>query len=79
MCNKVDLILPQELYDIVWENIETKISSISYSRVIMCLSELLEGDFFNQYIKTGTTNFSTFLVLVLRRLKSTRGRISERV
>ncbi|CAD6587543.1 MAG: hypothetical protein ASARMPREDX12_002930 [Alectoria sarmentosa] len=49
----VQLILPQELYDVVWKEVETKISNIQYSRVIMSLSELLEGDFFNMYIKTG--------------------------
>ncbi|KAF6220904.1 hypothetical protein HO133_002584 [Letharia lupina] len=49
----VQLILPQELYDVVWKEVEAKISNIQYSRVIMPLSGLLEGDFFNRYIKIG--------------------------
>lgn len=51
---KVDLILPQELYDVIWDQVESKISEVHYSRVIMPLSALLEGQFFNSYIKSGT-------------------------
>lgn len=54
IAGKVDLVLPQELYDVVWEQIESKISTVQYSRVIMPLSALLEGQFFNLYIKSGT-------------------------
>ncbi|CAF9909444.1 hypothetical protein IMSHALPRED_008363 [Imshaugia aleurites] len=49
----VQLVLPQELYDVVWKDVEAKISNTQYSRVIMSLSEILEGDFFNKYIKIG--------------------------
>ncbi len=52
----MQLILPQELYDVVWKDVEAKISNIHYSRVIMSLSEILERDFFNTYIKTGTSS-----------------------
>ena len=51
---QVQLVLPQELYSVVWKDIEAKISNIQYSRVIMSLSEILEGSFFNEYIKIGT-------------------------
>ena len=52
----MQLILPQELYDVIWKDVEAKISNIHYSRVIMSLSEILDGDFFNKYIKIGTSN-----------------------
>ena len=51
-------MLPQELYHVVWKDVEAKIGNIQYSRVIMSLSELLEGDFFNKYLKIGTSNLS---------------------
>ena len=50
------MILPQELYSVVWKDVEAKISNIQYSRVIMSLSEILEGSFFNEYIKIGTSS-----------------------
>lgn len=37
----------------VWSSIESKIKSLRYAKVIMQLSALLEGEFFNTYIKTG--------------------------
>ncbi|KAH0544956.1 hypothetical protein FGG08_000882 [Glutinoglossum americanum] len=50
---QVELILPAELYEIIRQDLEREISTVKYSRVILALSELLDGDFFNQYIKTG--------------------------
>ena len=50
------MILPQELYSAVWKDIEAKISNIQYFRVIMSLSEILEGTFFNEYIRIGTSS-----------------------
>lgn len=52
----MQLILPQELYDFIRNDVEAKISSIQYSQVIMSLSEILEGEFFNEYIKIGTSS-----------------------
>lgn len=52
----MQLILPQELYDVVWKDVEAKITNIQYSQVIISLSEILEGEFFNQYIKIGTSD-----------------------
>ncbi len=51
---QVDLILPVELYNLMWKDVETRIADVRYSRVMMTLSDVLEGDFFNTYIKTGT-------------------------
>ena len=45
--------MPEELHEIIWRDVQSKITSLQYARVIMPLSALLEGDFFNKYIKTG--------------------------
>lgn len=52
---EVDLVLPEELYNLIWEDVQSSLANVRYSRVIMTLSDLLERDFFNAYIKTGTT------------------------
>lgn len=49
------MLLPKELYELIWHGLDAKTYQIQYSRVIMPLSALLDGDFFNLYIKTGTT------------------------
>lgn len=53
----MQLVLPQDLYEVIWNDVEAKISNIQYSRVIMSLSEMLEGEFFNKYIKIGTLSY----------------------
>tara|TARA_R110002033_G_C3692739_1_gene219846 strand:+ start:297 stop:437 length:141 start_codon:yes stop_codon:yes gene_type:complete len=45
--------LPEELYEIIKKEFLTEISKPSYSRVILPLGALLEGEFFNEYIKKG--------------------------
>lgn len=50
---QVQLILPEELYEIIKNGFITQHSSPRYSRVIMPLGALLEGEFFNEYIKRG--------------------------
>lgn len=52
---EVDLVLPEELYNLIWEDVQSNLVDIRFSRVIMTLSDLLEKDFFTVYIKTGTT------------------------
>ncbi|MCJ1223615.1 hypothetical protein MMC12_000258 [Toensbergia leucococca] len=49
----LDLVLPEELYELIWKDVESEVGLVRYSRVIMPLSVLLEGDFFSSYIKTG--------------------------
>ncbi len=46
-------MLPQELYEIIKKNVLIGLPSPSYSRVILPLKALLEGEFFNEYIKKG--------------------------
>ncbi|KAF1981102.1 hypothetical protein K402DRAFT_387105 [Aulographum hederae CBS 113979] len=47
------MILPKELYEIVRAALERETGLPRYERVFMSLQQVLEGDFFNQYIKTG--------------------------
>ncbi|KAL8854565.1 MAG: hypothetical protein Q9221_000600 [Calogaya cf. arnoldii] len=51
--HSAQVILPEELYESVWKDVSNKLQRLEYSRVIMSLSALLEGDFFNTYIKSG--------------------------
>ncbi|GAD99363.1 hypothetical protein AOR_1_694184 [Paecilomyces variotii No. 5] len=48
-----ELILPREIYNVIWESLDAKLQSLQYAKVILPLSSLLEGDFFNKYIKIG--------------------------
>ncbi|KAL8643591.1 MAG: hypothetical protein Q9210_007621, partial [Variospora velana] len=50
---QAQIILPEELHNIIWENVTRKLQPLEYSRVIMPLSALLDGEFFNIYIKSG--------------------------
>ena len=54
-------MLPEEIYDFVWQRIDAETTRIEYSQVIMPLSALLEGDFFNVYIKSGSPSLSLSL------------------
>ncbi|KIW13387.1 hypothetical protein PV08_08575 [Exophiala spinifera] len=49
----VTATLPEELYDIIWREIEASLAIHKYSKVIMKLEDVLQGDFFNGYIKRG--------------------------
>ncbi|KAI8623657.1 ribonuclease P 40kDa subunit [Xylariaceae sp. FL1651] len=52
--HKVDLILPEELLHLIKDNILNDVTRVPYyHRVIMTLGQVLEGDFFTQYIKIG--------------------------
>ncbi|KAF7562038.1 hypothetical protein G7046_g2083 [Stylonectria norvegica] len=50
----VDLILPVEVYDIVLQQLAAARTPPSYSKVTMTLVDILDGDFFTEYIKKGT-------------------------
>ncbi|KAF2189543.1 hypothetical protein K469DRAFT_561972 [Zopfia rhizophila CBS 207.26] len=49
----VDLILPEEIYEIVRNELEADRLKLRYARVYLKLEELLKGDFFTEYIKKG--------------------------
>lgn len=48
------MILPEELYHLIWEDALERIENVQYYQVIMSLSDLLEPHFLNPYVKTGT-------------------------
>ncbi|KAI5300199.1 hypothetical protein KEM55_008874 [Ascosphaera atra] len=50
---KVQLLLPQEDYDAAWDARLRSIATCQYAKATMPIASLLEGDFFNKYIKTG--------------------------
>ncbi|GFF23004.1 hypothetical protein IFM58399_00132 [Aspergillus lentulus] len=49
----VEAILPEEVYSSIKDSLDAKVQKLRYARVFMSPSALLEGDFFNTYIKTG--------------------------
>ncbi|TEY56446.1 hypothetical protein BOTCAL_0225g00260 [Botryotinia calthae] len=53
--NKVEMILPKELYEIMKNGVNGVLAESGpvYSRVVLPLSALLEGEFFTEYIKKG--------------------------
>ncbi|KAH8802061.1 ribonuclease P 40kDa subunit-domain-containing protein [Hyaloscypha sp. PMI_1271] len=50
---KAELILPEELYEVIKNNIASEFVKPVYSRVILPLKALVEGEFFNEHIKKG--------------------------
>ncbi|CZS78425.1 unnamed protein product [Fusarium graminearum] len=51
--HKVDLILPVEVHDAVSKQLAKTDELPRYSRVVMSLGDILQGDFFTKYIKKG--------------------------
>lgn len=51
---QVDLILPQEAADKLRMKLAQESYSPTYHRVIMKLADILDGEFFTQYIKVGS-------------------------
>ncbi|KAF2869683.1 ribonuclease P 40kDa subunit-domain-containing protein [Massariosphaeria phaeospora] len=53
--HRLDLILPEEVFELVRNRLEdeTGVGRAQYARVYMKLGELLQGDFFTEYIKKG--------------------------
>ncbi|KAG5665881.1 hypothetical protein KAF25_010006 [Fusarium avenaceum] len=51
--HKVDLILPTEAYNAVSEQLANTQKPPRYSRVVMSLGDIVQGDFFTEYIRKG--------------------------
>ena len=49
--------MPAELHDLIWDELAKKLDTVNYERVIMTLGEVLSGDFFYQYVKSGKMPF----------------------
>ncbi|KAF9767692.1 hypothetical protein IL306_015116 [Fusarium sp. DS 682] len=64
--HKVDLILPSEAYDAASEQLGNTQNSPRYSKVVMSLGDILQGDFFTEYIKKGD-------IMMLSEGKATNG------
>lgn len=73
---QAELILPKELYEIIQYNLSKNVPNPSFSRVILPLSAILEGEFFNEYIKKGKYQYQRVAQSVPRFLTMTTGNIS---
>jgi ribonuclease P/MRP protein subunit RPP40 len=49
------ILMPEEMDWVVWDKLDDEVKSVKYAKVIMKLQEVLEGDFFTEYIKKGTS------------------------
>lgn len=52
----VEMILPEELYELTWKRIDEELKAAKYAKVIMKLEDVLDGDFFTEYVKKGKQN-----------------------
>lgn len=53
MPKQVDVVLPQESFEKIRMRLAQDSFSPTYQRVIMKLGDILDGDFFTQYVKVG--------------------------
>ena len=51
--NQTELIMPEDVYNTVQISLHERVRNPRYARVFMSLSSLLDGEFFNKYIKSG--------------------------
>ncbi|KAI1964644.1 hypothetical protein LOZ58_001330 [Ophidiomyces ophidiicola] len=51
--HSIELLLPDELFQTTWDAISAKINPCEYAKVFMSLLDVIEGEFFNKYIKIG--------------------------
>ena len=49
----VNVVLPEELYNVIWNKIGEESKKARYAKVIMKLQDMLDGAFFTEYIKKG--------------------------
>ncbi|KAJ0313132.1 hypothetical protein COL5a_003983 [Colletotrichum fioriniae] len=50
---KVDLVLPQECFELVRQKLVEELPAPTFHRVIMTLGQVLDGGFFDEYVKRG--------------------------
>jgi ribonucleases P/MRP protein subunit RPP40 len=58
LTSQLDILLPKKSWQAVAQKVEER-SKLKYFRVQMSLLDVVSGDFFNQYIKTG--NYQSIL------------------
>lgn len=56
-----DVLLPEDAATKLQQQLDNGKGTLQYARVYMKPSEVIEGDFFNQYIKAGTLFHATYL------------------
>jgi hypothetical protein len=56
-------VIPQQYVELIRDHIAQESYLLQYSRINMCLAELIEGDFFNSYIKTGILSLFSLIGL----------------
>ncbi|KAL4933916.1 ribonuclease P protein subunit p40 [Aspergillus undulatus] len=49
----VEVTMPKEAYSSIEGSLDSKLQTLRYARVTMTLSSLIDGDFFNKFIKAG--------------------------
>jgi ribonuclease P/MRP protein subunit RPP40 len=47
------MLMPDEMYQMIWNKLDAEVKTMKYAKVIMKLQEVLDGDFFTEYIKKG--------------------------
>lgn len=47
------MLMPDEMCQMIWNKLDAEVKTMKYAKVIMKLQEVLEGDFFTEYIKKG--------------------------
>lgn len=52
------MVLPEELYDLIWDKIEDESKKASYAKVILKLQDIISGTFFTEYVKKGRSSSS---------------------
>ena len=52
------MLLPDELFQVMWDQLPPSLGEARYAKVIMKLADLLDKEFFEHYVKTGTFPFS---------------------
>lgn len=63
-CSSVSVALSDDAYEVLWDGVHASMPLPQYAKVTMKLENVLEGDFFNEYIKIGR-----LLVQGLRRVE----------
>ena len=59
----MDLILPAEVLQIVQDELQGASGAVRFAKVIISLKDIVDGDFFNTYIKKGVGNMPQIAAL----------------
>jgi len=51
---QLDLLVPKSAFQVLQDELSSDLYRLQYAKVHLKLKDIIDGDFFNQYIKTGT-------------------------